>query len=93
MLLKTCLKESKSKMKIVLKMPRISMNMEEGTVTKWNKNPGERFLEKDILYTIETEKVSNEVEAPCNGIMLEHIVPEGEDVEVGDGVCKIEKTD
>tara|TARA_B100000945_G_C20069753_1_gene451925 strand:- start:8 stop:250 length:243 start_codon:yes stop_codon:yes gene_type:complete len=80
-------------MKIVLKMPRVSMNMEEGTITSWNKKPGESFTENEVLYTVETEKVSNEVEAPCNGKMIEHIASEGEDVAVGSGVCKIEKID
>jgi len=79
-------------MKITLKIPRISMNMEEGTVVAWHKPVGESFEVGDTLYEIETEKVTTEVEAPCDGIMLEHLVNEGDDVNVGDAVCKLEKT-
>lgn len=80
-------------MKTTLKMPRIGMNMEEGTLVTWQVQPGENFKEGDVLYEIETEKVTNEYEAPCNGVMLEHLASEGDNIPVGDNVCKIEKTD
>ena len=79
-------------MKVALKMPRASMNMEEGTLVAWRVQPGESFKEGDILYDVETEKVTNEYEAPCSGVMLEHLVEEGTDVPVGDNVCRIERT-
>ena len=77
-------------MKVTLKMPRISMNMEEGTLVVWRVQPGESFREGEILYDVETEKVTSEYEAPCNGTMLEHLAKEGDDVPVGDSVCRIE---
>ena len=79
-------------MKVTLKMPRLSMNMEEGTLVAWRKQPGDDFAEGDILYEIETEKVTNEYEAPCSGVMLEHLAEEGDDLLVGDDVCRIDKT-
>ena len=48
-----------------LKLPRISMNMEEGTIVKWLVAPVERFSEGEILYEVETEKVTSEFEAPA----------------------------
>ncbi|MGH1464861.1 MAG: lipoyl domain-containing protein [Cognatishimia sp.] len=78
-------------MKVALKMPRASMNMEEGTLVCWRVQPGESFKEGDILYDVETEKVTNEYEAPCNGVMLEHLAEEGDEVPVGDEVCRIDK--
>lgn len=80
-------------MKVALKMPRIGMNMEEGTVVGWRVQPGDTFKEGEILYEIETEKVTNEYEAPCTGVMLEHLAEEGDEVPVGENVCRIEKTD
>ena len=80
-------------MKASLKMPRISMNMEEGTLVTWHVEPGAAFKEGDVLYDVETEKVTNEYEAPCDGVMLEHLVEEGDDVPVGDPVCRIERRD
>ena len=62
-------------MKVLLKMPRIGMNMEEDTIAAWRVQPGETFQEGDALYEIETEKVTSEYEAPCAGTMLEHLQP------------------
>lgn len=80
-------------MKVALKMPRISMNMEEGRLVTWRVQPGEKFSEGDILYEVETEKATSEYEAPCNGVMLEHLVDEGDDVPVLDNVCRIEQVE
>ena len=77
-------------MKITLKMPRVGMNMEEGTLVAWRVQPGKDFKEGDVLYDFETEKVTSEYEAPCDGTMLEHLADEGDDVPVGDHVCRIE---
>ncbi len=77
-------------MKVTLKMPRVSMNMEEGTLVAWRQQPGDSFTEGDILYEIETEKVTSEFEAPCFGTKLEHLAEEGDDVPVGDDVCRID---
>lgn len=79
-------------MKVALKMPRIGMNMEEGTIVAWRVKPGESFKEGDPLYDVETEKVTNEFEAPCDGTMLEHLAAEGDNVPVGDSVCRIERS-
>ena len=45
-------------MRVALKLPRVSMNMEEATVTRWHKQPGEAFAAGEALYSIETEKTS-----------------------------------
>ncbi|GKX34589.1 MAG: hypothetical protein MnENMB40S_22070 [Rhizobiaceae bacterium MnEN-MB40S] len=78
-------------MKAVLKLPKLSMNMEEGTLTEWHKAEGDSFKEGDILYAVETEKVVSEVEAPCDGTLLSIIAGEGSELEVGAPVCRIEQ--
>ena len=77
-------------MKIRLKLARIGMNMEEGTIAKWRVAVGADFEAGDALYEVETEKVTSEVEAPAAGTMLEILVPEGEIVTVGTDVCIVE---
>ncbi len=77
-------------MKIRLKLARIGMNMEEATVVKWHKQPGETFAAGDILYEIETEKVTQEVAATGDGTLLDILIPEGEIAEVGEEVCIVE---
>jgi pyruvate/2-oxoglutarate dehydrogenase complex dihydrolipoamide acyltransferase (E2) component len=76
--------------KATLKMPRLSMNMEEATVAKWRKKPGERFTKGEPLYEIETEKVTTDVEAPCDGTLLKIVAEEKSVVPVGGPVCTIE---
>ncbi len=77
-------------MKAKLKLARIGMNMEEGTIKKWHVAAGDRFKMGDVLYEVETEKVPNEVEAPGDGVMLEVLVGEDEIAAVGQDVCIVE---
>lgn len=77
-------------MKVNLKLLRIGMNMEEGTITKWHKAPGDSFKTGEVLYEVETEKVNQEVEAPGDGKLLEIKVPEGETAKVDEVVCVVE---
>lgn len=77
-------------MRLHLKLPRLSMTMEEATIVAWHVRPGERFRRGDVLYELETEKVTSTVEAPCDGTLLEIVVSEDEDCEVGEVVCRIE---
>ena len=78
-------------MKISLKLSRVGMNMEQATVVKWHRKPGEAFKRGEPLYEIETEKVTMDVEAPCDGTLLEVRVPEGANTEVGAIVCVVDQ--
>lgn len=77
-------------MKINLKLARVGMNMQEATIVKWHKQPGDSFRAGDELYDIETEKVTQEVEATGDGALLEILVPEGEEAQVGQAVCAVD---
>ena len=77
-------------MKVNLKLNRVGMNMQEATIAKWHKRPGETFKTGDPLYEIETEKVTQEVTASGDGTLLEIFVPAGENAAVGAAVCAVE---
>jgi pyruvate/2-oxoglutarate dehydrogenase complex dihydrolipoamide acyltransferase (E2) component len=77
-------------MKINLKLARIGMNMQEATIAKWHKQAGDSFRTGEALYDIETEKVTQEVEATADGTLVEILVPEGEEAQVGQAVCAVE---
>ncbi len=79
-------------MKVTLKLPRLSTNMQEATIADWYKQPGEHFAAGEPLYAVETEKVTADVEAPCAGTLLEILLPRGDNADVGDLVCIIDKT-
>src|SRR5258706_15113560 len=56
--------------------------MESGTIVKWLKSEGESVQKGDALYELDTDKVTQEVEAEASGVLLKIAIPEGE-VEVG----------
>ena len=65
-----------------VKLPRLGQGMESGTIVKWLKSEGERVQKGEALYELDTDKVTQEVEAEASGVLLKIAVPEGE-VEVG----------
>jgi len=77
-------------MKVNLKLSRVGMNMESATVSGWHKSPGDSFRKGEPLYDIESEKVTMEIEAPCDGRLLLITVPAGGEVTVGGNVCTID---
>jgi len=62
----------------VIKMPRLSDTMEEGTVAKWLKKKGDKVEEGDILAEIETDKATMEFESFYEGTLLHIGVEEGD---------------
>jgi len=65
-----------------VKLPRLGQGMESGTIVRWLKSEGEQVAKGEPLYELDTDKVTQEVEAEANGVLLKIAVPEGE-VEVG----------
>ncbi|MCC4212558.1 pyruvate dehydrogenase complex dihydrolipoamide acetyltransferase [Leeuwenhoekiella parthenopeia] len=66
----------------VIKMPRLSDTMEEGTVASWLKKKGDKVEEGDILAEIETDKATMEFESFYEGTLLHIGIQEGETAKV-----------
>lgn len=64
-------------------MPQLGESVDEGTITKWLKSPGDAVDEFDPLIEVNTDKVDTEIPSPASGILLEIIVPEGQTVKAG----------
>ncbi len=62
----------------IIKMPRLSDTMEEGTVASWLKKVGDKVEEGDILAEIETDKATMEFESFYSGTLLYIGIQEGE---------------
>lgn len=73
----------------VLLMPKLGLTMEKGTIIEWYIGEGDSFEQGDIIYSVETEKLTNDVEATTSGEILEILVNEGETVEVKTPVAKL----
>lgn len=66
----------------VVKMPRLSDTMTEGTVAAWLKKEGDEVSEGDILAEIETDKATMEFESFYSGVLLHIGIQEGESAPV-----------
>ena len=66
----------------IVKMPRLSDTMTEGTVAKWHKQIGDVIKEGDLLAEIETDKATMEFESFQDGVLLYIGVEEGKTAEV-----------
>jgi pyruvate dehydrogenase E2 component (dihydrolipoamide acetyltransferase) len=62
----------------VIKMPKLGLSMQKGTIVKWLFKEGEQVEKGEPLLEIETEKIVNEVESPTSGILLKIYIHEGE---------------
>ncbi|MGD7653604.1 MAG: biotin/lipoyl-containing protein, partial [Verrucomicrobiales bacterium] len=74
---------------IALAVPPAGESITSATVAKWLKNDGDQVTMGETLVILETDKVSNELEAPANGI-LHIITPEGDEVEIGTTIASID---
>jgi pyruvate dehydrogenase E2 component (dihydrolipoamide acetyltransferase) len=71
-----------------VKLPRLGQGMESGTIVKWLKTEGDRVEKGEPLYELDTDKVTQEVEAEAAGVLLKIAVAEGE-VPVGQTIAVI----
>lgn len=74
--------------KIVLKLPKLAVSMQEGTITEWHVAPGDAVAVGQRLYSIETEKTTFEVESPFSGTITP-LGLAGESYRVGTPIAEI----
>jgi pyruvate dehydrogenase E2 component (dihydrolipoamide acetyltransferase) len=70
-------------------LPRLGQGMESGTIVRWLKSEGDAVEKGEPLYELDTEKVTQEVEADAGGVLLKILAAEGEEIEVGKPVAVI----
>lgn len=66
----------------VINMPKLGFDMAEGTLVRWVILEGESASKGAILAEIETDKATVEVESPSDGIVVRHLVSEGDIVPI-----------
>jgi pyruvate dehydrogenase E2 component (dihydrolipoamide acetyltransferase) len=64
-------------------MPKWGLTMKQGKIAKWFKKEGDLVQQGEELFEVETEKITNKVEAAASGILFQIVVPEGRTVPVG----------
>ncbi|MBR0352010.1 MAG: 2-oxo acid dehydrogenase subunit E2 [Oscillospiraceae bacterium] len=61
-------------------MPKLGLTMTDGTIGEWNKDVGDFVKKGETLFTVETDKLTTDVEAESDGVLLRIDVPAGETV-------------
>ncbi len=64
-------------------MPKWGIEMQEGTITAWNFEPGQAVQKGDGLLDVETEKIVNSVESPVSGTLRRIVANAGDTCAVG----------
>ena len=77
----------------VVVMPKLGLTMTEGTVSKWLKKVGDAVSEGEPLFEVETDKLTNTIEASASGVLRHLFVEEGVTVPVLEKVAVIAAAD
>ena len=76
-------------MSVDIIMPKMGESIMEGTILKWHKQPGDKVEVDETILEISTDKVDTEVPSPEAGIVSELLFNEGDVVEVGKVIAKL----
>jgi pyruvate dehydrogenase E2 component (dihydrolipoamide acetyltransferase) len=66
-----------------LTIPKLGLTMKEGTVAAWHVAPGAAVKAGQPVFDVETEKVTNECEAPAAGVLRRQVAAQGAVLPVG----------
>lgn len=73
-----------------IKMPKLGESITEGTIVSWSVKVGDTIQEDDVLFEVNTAKVSAEIPSPVTGKIVEILVKEGDTVPVGTVVAIVD---
>lgn len=59
-------------------MPKLGLTMTEGTVEEWKFREGDYVKKGDALFSVSTDKLTNDVESEAEGVLLKILLPAGE---------------
>jgi 2-oxoglutarate dehydrogenase E2 component (dihydrolipoamide succinyltransferase) len=74
-----------------LRLGPLAADIEYATIAEWRKQEGESVDAGETILEIETDKVTEEVEAPVSGTLSEIVAVEGDEVKVGGLLAVIEE--
>ena len=59
-----------------VRLPKLGQTMEEGTIKRWLKKEGDMVSKGEILFELESDKATLEIESEYSGILERIIAPE-----------------
>ncbi len=75
-----------------VKVPALGESITEGTLAQWLKKAGDTVAADEPIASLETDKVTVDVPSPVAGVLTETVVQEGETVEVGAVIARIDES-
>ncbi len=78
-------------MSVDIHVPTLGESVSDATVARWIKKAGDAVAADEPIVELETDKVTLEVPSPVAGKLAEIVAPEGETVEVGALLGRVEE--
>ncbi len=73
-----------------VKLPKLGEAMQSALITEWLSSVGDEVSVGSPLVTVETDKITTDVEAPVAGRLVEQLVSVQDEVAVGTPICVLE---
>jgi len=77
-------------MATTITLQKLGQTMEEGTVVSCKVKVGDKVNKGDVIFEIETDKATIEMESPADGTVKEILVTEGQTLPVNDPMMILE---
>jgi len=74
---------------IEITVPNVGESVSEVTIATWMKQPGDAVSKDEPIVELETDKAAQELVAPADGVMAEHLVAEGDVANVGQLIARL----
>ena len=76
--------------KITIQVPTMGDSITEGTIVEWTAQVGQAVKVDDVVALIETDKVTIDIKAQADGVIMEHFAAVDQEVEVGANLYQID---
>ncbi|WP_262693941.1 2-oxoglutarate dehydrogenase complex dihydrolipoyllysine-residue succinyltransferase [Kordiimonas aquimaris] len=71
-------------------IPQMGESVAEGSIGTWLKQVGDAVAADEPIVEVETDKVAMEVPSPVAGVLIEQLVAEGDTVEIGALIARVD---
>lgn len=78
---------------IPVKLPKIGESTTEAKIVEWLKKPGDYIKKDELFAVIGTDKVDSEIFSEYEGKLIEILVAQGEEAQIGETICRMEVAD
>lgn len=74
-----------------LRLERLGPDLDFATVIRWLKAPGDAVVQGEVILEVEGEKATEEIASPVDGVIVELVAAEGDELPVGALLALIEE--